>query len=384
MRGGDEARRAEDRALALEPSPEACLGALASARRRGDRARVASLLRFGLERFPTQPELLVLAARRGPPDPWAGPAGPPGGARAGRFPGPLQGQLRARTELPGVPQGPLRVDAAGGVWVFCAPGGLIRVDPSGQVAQEPGWGHEAEFSLVAGRPRCYQPAAGALGQAPGWPFAELRGGLVAWSGRGELEGDAGEIGWRRTLPWLSAAASPNRLLVLQGHEQSLAVSLYEPRGRELVRRTLGPLESSCDALWIGGEDPGWIVATPTKVWRLEPDLAPRWERECPLRTRPASDGQTLLCAQARGLCALWAHDGALRWEVLGLTLDHPPLLDGRGWTFALAEGSLIGLDGAGRRRLRLHLGREGPLGAPVLGEAGALYLTGQRTLLAVV
>lgn len=387
MRGSDRAQRERDRALELEPSPEACLGALAAAARQGDRPRITRLLRFGLSRFPRQPELLALAAARGPQDPWPGPRGPRGSARTGRFPGPQAAQLRARRELPGVPQGPLRVDARGGVWLSCAPGGLLRVDEEGGIRAELGWPEEVPFALEEGRPTCYDAATGALREAPGWAFARLPGGLLGWSGRGELEGDAGEIGWRQTGSWLGEACGPRGLLVLGRYGprgEGLEARLCAASGEVLARAKLGLLGAVADALWIGGEQPGWIVSSGRRLWRLGPALEPRWEREGPFLTRPACDGEVLVCAEERGLCAYEARDGAPRWEHLGLTLDHAPLLDGRGWVYVLSGGALLGLDPAGQRSLRLYLGREGPLGAPVLGGPGLLYLTGQRSLLTVV
>ncbi|MGE0709196.1 MAG: PQQ-binding-like beta-propeller repeat protein [Planctomycetota bacterium] len=377
----DARRRARERAAGAAPGePEEWLALARDAVRRGHEGRALALALEGLRHHPDTAPLAALLPELGFPGAWPCEGGDAARRRAAPCCGPRRGVQRWRVELPGRPLGEPVVDARGGAWVRVETAGLVRVGPEGAlVAARPDWPVDLPPLLVAGEPRGLDPLLGELATGPGREVLRgADGSLYACDGTRVLCVDADG------LPrWTGTATKPLRLaglderLVAVASEHALAW-LERASGAWLpdvpLRRPASP------ALAVG--DGRWLVSDAHELTCLRPPER-RWSLALSEPGPLALGGAGLIVASLAGVSCLDLERGEPRWQAPGLSVTQPPLVDADGAVYLVQGGDLIGLDPRGARRLRVGLGALGPLGPPVSGGPGLLYLTAGRSLVAV-
>lgn len=387
--------RARTRERALQANPADPAGWLELARERergGARAEALAAAIEALRRAPQDERVLVALRELGWSGPWSAEDGDASGASRSPLPGPGEGVVAWRAELPQSLMGRPRVGPWGRVIVRGVTSGVYRLDHDGRAIEPLGeWPTNVPPLLVGEDPGAFDPGTH-LFRSPGW-----EPGQVGLSAR-----DAGGEAWvagRHALTALDPDGLPRWRAPISGPATRLAVgprgpvwALFTPSGEEGTLLALSRERGEALGAHVLPH-PGSLVVTPEgAAWVGGPGSLIELGPDGRLRRRVAIDGLPrlalgpgllLAATRGQGLLALDPADGRELWRRSGLRATLAPAIDANGAAVLVtAEGRVVGLDPAGGLRFELAVDRRGTLGAPSLG-LGRAYLTAGRWLLAI-
>ena len=384
--------RARERALLVRPDdPAAWLVVARERERAGERAEALIAAAEALRRAPRDEGALEALRELEWSGPWPAEDGDQSGASRSPLPGPREGLVVWRRELPQQLFGRPRIDRRGRVVVRGITSGLYRVDCEGRAVEPLGeWPPNVPPVLAGEEPGALDPSTH-LFRTAGWEPG--RAGLTARDPTGEAW-----VAWRAALLALDPEGLPRWRVELPSgvgavragargpvwatclasvHEHSL-LALRREDGRVAAERVVRDQR----ALLCTPEG-GACVASGEGVLALGPDGAERWRAPLGPATALALGPELLLAATRAGLVALDPLSGQERWRRPALRAALPPAIDADGAAVLVTlEGRVVGLDREGERRFELAVDRRGVLGAPALGPQRA-YLTAGRWLLAI-
>lgn len=397
--------RARERALLRNPEdPAAWLGLARERERGGGRAGALLAAVEALRRAPQDPEVLRALEELGWSGPWSAEDGDASGASRSPLPGPGEGVVAWRAELPQQLLGRPRVDPLGRVVVRGVTSGLYRLDHDGRTVEPLGeWPTSVPPVLLGEAPGALDPSSH-LFRSPGWEPGRV--GLTVRDPAGEAW-----VAGRHALLALDPDGLPRWRAPVSGPAARLAVgpvgplwALFTPSGEEgtlfaFARDTGAALGAHVlphpASLVVSADGSAWVGCAGALV---EVDPQGRMRRRLPLEgvARLAlspgaqgaggdggSAGQLLAVTRGQGLVAFDLDSGEARWRRPALRSTLTPAVDAEGAAVLVTvEGRVVGLAPDGQVRFELAVDRRGPLGAPALG-GGRAYLTAGRWLLAI-